>query len=64
MTNKDYSEEHEIIRKQLWRDIACAYVSAANSTNANGAAKWADKILEAFDDRFTKPEEHVEVRSE
>ena len=56
MTNKDYTEEHDIIRKELWRDIACAYVSASNSTSSEGAAKWADKVLEAFDKRFPKPE--------
>ena len=46
--NKDY----EVIRAELWKEIAVAYVGADNSTNCTGAVNWADKILKEFDERF------------
>jgi len=48
----NYKTDHQTIRKQLWADIAVAYVSASNSTDVRGAENWADRILEAFDERF------------
>ena len=49
---KDYQQEHELIRQELWIKIACAYVNSSNSTNVIHAEAWADKILNAFDNRF------------
>ncbi len=45
-------KDHEVVRKQLWSEVYVAYVSAANATNPNGAARWADIALEEFDKRF------------
>ena len=33
MITKDYKEEHELVRKELWMRIACAYVNSSNSTS-------------------------------
>lgn len=47
-------KDHEQIRKQLWCDVYVAYVGAGNSTNSDGAHRWADIALERFDERFKK----------
>jgi hypothetical protein len=39
-------------RKKFWKQAYLAYVGAANSTDENGAAKWADIALVEFDKRF------------
>lgn len=57
MITKDYEEEHELVRKELWMRIACAYVNSSNSTHKDRAANWADKVLSDFDVRFNKPKE-------
>jgi hypothetical protein len=57
MITKDYKEEHDLVRKELWISIASAYVNSSNSTSKEGAAKWADKVLEDFDSRFKKPKD-------
>lgn len=51
------NKDHENQRKQLWCDIYIAYVTAANSTNADGAAYWADIALKRFDERFSSTKE-------
>lgn len=58
MSNKytTHLEQDKNIRKKLWCDVYVAYVGASNSTDNNGAYKWADKALEKFDERFMKPE--------
>ena len=48
-------KDHEMIRKELWANIARSYVNSSNSTDADGAARWADKILSDFDKRFKPP---------
>lgn len=55
MKTKDYKEEHELVRKELWIKIAYAYVNSSNSTSKEYASKWADQVLEDFDERFKKP---------
>jgi len=57
MITKDYKEEHELVRKELWMRIACAYVNSSNSTSKEYASKWADQVLKDFDERFNKPNE-------
>lgn len=59
MDNKEItqSEIHENIRKKLWCDVYVAYVGASNSTNNDGAYKWADIALERFDEKFNKPKQ-------
>ena len=52
MIIKDYKEEHDLVRKELWTRIACAYVNSSNSTNKENASKWADQVLKDFDSRF------------
>ena len=52
MNLKDYQEEKELVRQKLWCDIAVAYVQASNSVSKEGAADWADFLLDAFDKRF------------
>lgn len=54
--SKNYKEEHELIRQELWVRMAAAYVGAANATNINGPSKWADRVLEDFDERFKSEE--------
>ena len=49
---KDYDQEHELVRKELWTRVACAYVESSNSINKTGAATWADQVLKDFDERF------------
>ena len=49
------NKNHQDQRKQLWCEIYVAYVSAANATNDDGAAKWADIALKRFDERFKEP---------
>jgi uncharacterized protein YukJ len=49
--NKD--SEHQ--RKDFWCNVYLAYVGASNSTDENGAKKWADIALARFDERFTQP---------
>ena len=49
------NKSHEDHRKQLWCDVYVAYVNAANATNNDGAAKWADIALKRFDERFKEP---------
>lgn len=51
---KDY---HQQQRKKLWCDVYVAYVSADNSTSADGAKVWADIALKRFDERFPQPKE-------
>ena len=53
MENKDYIEQHQAIRKQLWVNVYVSYVGAANATNPDGASKWADIALVRFDERFS-----------
>ena len=55
MITKDYKEEHDLVRKELWMRIACAYVNSSNSTSKEHASKWADQVLMDFDSRFEKP---------
>ena len=59
MDNKEIThlEQHYNMRKKLWCDVYLAYVGASNSTNNDGAYKWADIALERFDERFSKPKE-------
>jgi hypothetical protein len=42
----------EKTREEFWKQAYLAYVGAANSTDENGAAKWADIALVEFDKRF------------
>ena len=46
--NKDF----EVMRAELWSSVYVAYVQSSNSTNPNGGSGWADKALQAFDERF------------
>ena len=55
--DKDYTQEHENLRKKLWINTYVAYVSSSNSTNENGAYKWANIALERFDEKFPLIEE-------
>lgn len=53
--DKDYQEEHENIRKNLWIQ---AWVLTANSDNCiklNTPTIYADTALSEFDKRFDKP---------
>ena len=52
MKIKDYKEEHELVRKELWMRICCAYVNSSNSVNKSYASEWADEVLKEFDKRF------------
>lgn len=54
MLPKDYKEEHELVRKELWMRVATAYVQSSNSISKEDAATWADKVLNDFDRRFNK----------
>ena len=45
-------DDIEKIRQNLWCSIAVAYVSSINSGYKSEAAKWAEKVLEDFDERF------------
>ena len=33
---KDYKKEHELVRKELWMRVACAYVNSSNSVDIDG----------------------------
>lgn len=52
--NKDLTIEeiHENFRKELWCNVYVGYVSASNSSDPNGASRWADIALNEFDKRF------------
>lgn len=54
MLQKDYKEEHELVRKELWIRVAVAYVQSSNSTSKEYASTWADRVLDDFDERFKK----------
>lgn len=49
------SKDHEQQRKELWVGVYIAYVRADNSTDQDGASRWADTALKRFDERFPKP---------
>lgn len=54
---KAIKKEHSFVRRDLWINVACAYVSSSNSADKESAAKWADQILNDFDERFQKGRE-------
>jgi len=52
---KDYSEEHEVKRKEIWIGAWIGVANAVNCRYSSSATKWADEALKAFDERFEKP---------
>lgn len=52
---KDYSFEHEQMRKELWCNAWCDVANAINCSSADSATKWADAALKDFDSRFPVP---------
>lgn len=46
------NEEYQRMRAGLWISVLSAYVSAWNSRSIDGAVKWADEAVMAFDKRF------------
>jgi hypothetical protein len=48
---------HKRQRKQLWLEVYVAYVAAANSTDNDEAAIWADTAIAAFDKTFANPKQ-------
>jgi hypothetical protein len=57
---KDLTQEeiHENLRKELWSKVYIAYVSSANATKDDGAAKWCDIALQRFDERFSNKKQN------
>lgn len=47
--------DHEMVRKEVWKEVAVACAAASNSTKANICVEWADTILKGFDERFPAP---------
>lgn len=52
---KDYSKEHEDLRKQMWLTAWCQVAGALGCTETKTADRWADEALKSFDQRFPKP---------
>ena len=49
---KDYKQEHELIRRQVWQNAWTATAGANDCKSTCTATKYADAALEAFDERF------------
>lgn len=45
---------HNELKKQLWMRVVVAYVASSNSMSSGGASKWANKIVDDFDDTFKR----------
>jgi hypothetical protein len=58
---KDYEQEHELMRRQVWRDAWAMTANANDCKSAATATKYADAALKAFDARFPalKPNEEI-----
>lgn len=54
---KDYIEEHQLARINLWAQAWVGVANAINCTKPEAATRWADAALAAFDERFKKTEE-------
>lgn len=55
MMNKEqkHSKDQRLnFRVNLWADLAIAYTSASNSTDAKKVSEWCDTVLADFDERF------------
>lgn len=48
-------EDREVERRKLYTDILIAYSQAANSVEPARMRQWADRALEAFDEKFPNP---------
>lgn len=58
---KDYSNEHELMRRKLWMQ-AWTYVAGASNCNEKTIpGKWADRALLEFDAKFPKLANDKEV---
>lgn len=49
---KSYRQEHELMRRQVWRDAWAATANANDCKSTDVATRYADAALEAFDRRF------------
>lgn len=53
------NKTHQEQRKELWMQVAAAYVRAGNSIDSAGAARWANVVVADFDKAFPARDEHV-----
>ena len=53
---KDYSQEHENLRKQLWISVYSQVAGSLGCQTSEVANKWAYQALIFFDEKFPKPE--------
>lgn len=54
-TTLSVEEIHQNLRKTCWLQAAASVASAESCRETKAAINWADKILDAFDERFPKP---------
>ena len=54
--NKDKSK-HENYRKELWVKIATGLATDPLAKNKETPVSWANRALEAFDEKFTTPKD-------
>jgi len=54
LTTQETQEDRGVpIRQEVWLRAWCYVASSSNVNNKETCAKWADKCLSDFDDRFT-----------
>jgi len=51
---RDYANEHELRRRDLWSSAWNAVARAENTRRPDTATSWADAALKSFDIRFKK----------
>ena len=47
--------EHDIIRKQVWANTATSVATCERVSGSATAIKWANEVLEGFDQKFPSP---------
>lgn len=57
---KDYKHEHELLRRQVWRDAWSMTANANDCKSTRTATEYADAALNAFDARFPALNSHEE----
>lgn len=48
----EVSKDGEVLRKQVWLTAWCYVATASNCNDQEAPARWADKCLSDFDERF------------